>query len=94
MKRKRIKTLKGECSLTTSDEVAISIREFVMRKETVEEFTARGGKVTKLEEVVNGFGGAYKSYDAKEIGSKRAVNAFTVKTPELRDWAIREGIIL
>ena len=65
-----------------------------MRKETVEEFLKRGGKVTELEETVNGFGGAYKTYDAKEIGSKRAVNAFTVKHPELRDWAMREGIIL
>ena len=74
--------------------VVISIREFVMRKETVEEFLKRGGKVTKLEGTVNGFGDTYKTYDAKESGSKRAVNAFTVKTPELRDWAVREGIIV
>ena len=65
-----------------------------MRKETVEEFTARGGKVTKLEETVNGFGGEYKSYDAKETVNKRTVNAFTVMVPELRDWAAREGIII
>ena len=65
-----------------------------MRKETVEEFTARGGKVTKLEETVNGFGGAYKSYDAKETVNKRTVNTFTVMVPELRDWAAREGIII
>ena len=65
-----------------------------MRNETVEEFLKRGGKVTKLKETVNGFGGEYKSYDAKESGSKRAVNAFTVMVPELRDWAAREGIIL
>ena len=67
---------------------------FVMRSETVEEFLKRGGKVTKLKETANGFGGAYKTYDAMESGSKRAVNAFTVKHPELRDWATREGIIL
>ena len=65
-----------------------------MRNETVEEFLKRGGKVTKLKETVNGFGGEYKSYDAKESGSKRAVNSFTVMVPELRDWAAREGIIL
>ena len=65
-----------------------------MRNETVDEFLKRGGKIEHLEETVNGFGDTYKTYDAKEIGSKRAVNAFTVKTPELRDWAVREGIIL
>jgi len=65
-----------------------------MKRESVEEFLKRGGKVTKLEESVNGFGGAYKSYDAKESVTKRTVNAFTVRIPELRDWATREGIIL
>jgi hypothetical protein len=74
--------------------VAISIREFVMRNETVEEFLKRGGKVTKLKGTVNGFGDTYKTYDAKEIGSKSTVNAFTVRHPELRDWAVKEGIIL
>ena len=65
-----------------------------MRNETVEEFLKRGGKVTKLEGTVNGFGDTYKTYDAKESGSKRAVNSFTVMVPELRDWAAREGIII
>ena len=65
-----------------------------MKRESVEEFLKRGGKVTKLEETVNGFGDTYKTYDAKESGSKRAVNAFTVRHPELRDWAVKEGIIL
>ena len=65
-----------------------------MRKETVEEFQKRGGKIKHLEETVNGFGGAYKSYDAKETVNRRTVNAFTVMVPELRDWAAREGIII
>jgi len=65
-----------------------------MRNETVEEFLKRGGKIEHLEETVNGFGGAYKSYDAKETVTKRTVNAFMVRIPELRDWATREGIIL
>ena len=65
-----------------------------MRKETVEEFQKRGGKIEHLEESVNGFGGAYKSYDAKETVNRRTVNAFTVMVPELRDWAAREGIII
>ena len=65
-----------------------------MRNETVDEFLKRGGKVTKLKETVNGFGDAYKSYDAKETVTKRTVNAFMVRIPELRDWATREGIIL
>ena len=74
--------------------VVISIREFVMRNETVDEFLKRGGKVTKLKETVNGFGGEYKSYDAKETVTKRTVNTFNVMVPELRDWAAREGIII
>ena len=65
-----------------------------MRHETVAEYLKRGGKVTKLKETVNGFGGVLKVYDAKESVNKRTVNAFTVRTPELRDWATREGIIL
>jgi hypothetical protein len=65
-----------------------------MRNETVEEFLKRGGKVTKLKETVNGFGGEYKSYDAKETVTKRTVNTFNVMVPELRDWAAREGIII
>ena len=65
-----------------------------MRNETVEEYLKRGGKVSKLEETANGFGGAYKTYDANASTGKRTVNAFTVRTPELRDWAVREGVIL
>ena len=65
-----------------------------MKRETVEEYLKRGGKIEHLEESVNGFGGAYKSYDAKETVNKRTVNTFTVMVPELRDWAAREGIII
>ncbi len=60
-----------------------------MRSETVEEFLKRGGKIKHLKETVGA-----KIFSAQESGSKRAVNAFTVKHPELRDWAVREGIIL
>ena len=48
-----------------------------MRHETVAEYLKRGGKVTKLKETVNGFGGVHKVYDAKESVNKRTVNAFT-----------------
>ena len=65
-----------------------------MKRETVEEYLKRGGKIEHLEESVNGFGGAYKTYDAEESVTKRTVNALTVRIPELRDWATREGIIL
>ena len=77
-----------ECSLNNLN------TRYVMRYETVEEFLKRGGKVTKLKGTVNGFGGDYKSYDAKETVNKRTVNTFTVMVPELRDWASREGIII
>ena len=60
-----------------------------MRSETVEEFLKRGGKIKHLKETVGA-----RVFSAQESGSKRAVNAFTVKTPELRDWAVREGIII
>ena len=62
---------------------------FVMRSETVEEFLKRGGKIKHLEETVGA-----KILSARESVNKRTVNAFTVRHPELRDWAIREGIIL
>ena len=77
-----------ECSLNNLN------TRYVMRYETVEEFLKRGCKVTKLKGTVNGFGGDYKSYDAKETVNKRTVNTFTVMVPELRDWAAREGIII
>ena len=60
-----------------------------MRSETVEEFLKRGGKIKHLEESVGA-----RVYTAQESKNKRTVNAFTVRTPELRDWATREGIIL
>ena len=60
-----------------------------MRKETVEEFLKRGGKIKHLEETAGA-----RVFSAQESGSKRTVNAFTVRHPELRDWAMREGIIL
>ena len=77
-----------ECSLNNLN------TRYVMRNETVEEYLKRGGKVTKLKGTVNGFGGDYKSYDAKETVNKRTVNTFTVMVPELRDWAARVGIIV
>ena len=58
-------------------------------KETVEEFLKRGGKIKYLKEDVG-----TKTYSARESTNKRTVNAFTVRIPELRDWATREGIIL
>ena len=60
-----------------------------MRNETVEEYLKRGGKIKHLEESVGA-----RVYTAQESKNKRTVNAFTVRTPELRDWATREGIIL
>ena len=60
-----------------------------MRIETVEEFLKRGGKIKHLEETAGA-----RVFSAQESGSKRTVNAFTVRHPELRDWATREGIIL
>ena len=77
-----------ECSLNNLN------TRYVMRNETVDEFLKRGGKIKHLKETVNGFGGDYKSYDAKETVNKRTVNTFTVMVPELRDWAAREGIIV
>ena len=64
-------------------------KRFVMRSETVEEFLKRGGKIEHLEETVGA-----KVLSARESVNKRTVNAFTVRHPELRDWAVREGIIL
>ena len=64
-------------------------KRFVMRSETVEEFLKRGGKIEHLEESVGA-----KVFSARESVNKRTVNAFTVRHPELRDWAVREGIIL
>ena len=60
-----------------------------MRSETVEEFLKRGGKIKHLKETVGA-----KIFSAQESGNKRTVIAFTVWHPELRDWAVREGIIL
>ena len=60
-----------------------------MRSETVEEFLKRGGKINYLKEEVGS-----KVYGARESTNKKVVNAFTVRTPELRDWAVKEGIIL
>ena len=69
--------------------VVISIREFVMRNETVDEFLKRGGKIKHLEETVGA-----RVLSARESVTKRTVNAFMVRIPELRDWATREGIII
>ena len=62
---------------------------FVMKRETVEEFLKRGGKIRHLEETVG-----TRVLSARESVTKRTVNAFMVRIPELRDWATREGIIL
>ena len=69
--------------------VVISIREFVMRNETVEEFLKRGGKIKHLDETVGA-----RVLSARESVTKRTVNTFSVMVPELRDWAAREGIII
>ena len=69
--------------------VVISIREFVMRNETVDEFLKRGGKIKHLDETVGA-----RVLSARESVTKRTVNTFSVMVPELRDWAAREGIIV
>ena len=69
--------------------VVISIREFVMRNETVDEFLKRGGKIKHLDETVGA-----RVLSARESVTKRTVNTFSVMVPELRDWAAREGIII
>ena len=53
-------------------------------KETVEEFLKRGGKVIKLKKELNTINGAYKTYDATMSVSKRTVNAYTFKIPEIK----------
>ena len=56
-----------------------------MRTETVEEFLKRGGKVVKLEKVLNTINGAYKTYDATSSATKegRWTNGYD-KTPLLK----------
>ena len=62
-----------------------------MKRETVEEFLKRGGKIEHLEETLNGLGSEFKVYAARETTNKitRASGHSVV-----RDWAVREGIIL
>ena len=62
-----------------------------MKRETVEEFKARGGKVEYLNETLNGLGSEFKIYAARETANKvgRSHGHSVV-----RDWAVREGIIL
>ena len=55
-----------------------------MRTETVEEFLKRGGKVIKLKKELNTINGAYKTYDATASVTKRTVNAFTYRMPEIK----------
>ena len=55
-----------------------------MRTETVEEFLKRGGKVIKLKKELNTINGAYKTYDATMSVSKRTVNAYSFKIPEIK----------
>ena len=65
--------------------------DFKMKRETVEEFLKRGGKIKRLEETVNGLGSEFKIYSARETANKvgRSHGHSVV-----RDWAVREGIIL
>jgi len=65
--------------------------DFKMKRETVEEFLKRGGKIEHLEETLNGLGSEFKVYAARETTNKitRASGHSVV-----RDWAVREGIIL
>jgi len=60
------------------------IMENTMRTETVEEYLKRGGKVIKLEKELNTINGAYKTYDATASVTKRTVNAFTYRMPEIK----------
>ena len=64
---------------------------FVMKRETVEEFLKRGGKIKHLDETLNGLGSEFKIYSARETANKvgRSHGHSVV-----RDWAVREGIIL
>ena len=74
-----------ECSLNNLD------TRFVMKRETVEEFKARGGKVEYLDETLNGLGSEFKIYAARETTNKVGrSHGHSV----IRDWAVREGIIL
>ena len=61
------------------------------RSETVAEFLKRGGKIDHLDETLNGLGSEFKIYAARETANKvgRSHGHSVV-----RDWAVREGIIL
>jgi hypothetical protein len=65
--------------------------DFKMKRETVEEYLKRGGKIDHLEDTLNGLGSEFKIYAARETTNKitRASGHSVV-----RDWAVREGIIL
>ena len=62
-----------------------------MKRETVDEFLKRGGKIKHLDETLNGLGSEFKIYAARETTNKitRATGHSVV-----RDWAVREGIVL
>ena len=62
-----------------------------MKRETVDEFLKRGGKIKHLDETLNGLGSEFKIYAARETTNKVGrSHGHSV----IRDWAVREGIIL
>ena len=76
------------------------MREYIMSKkfETVEEYLARGGKVTR-----SGVLGGYKDiteeytvYEAEESGNHKRLDTLVgaIEAAGKRDWAVSEGIIL
>ena len=76
------------------------MREYIMSKriETVEEYLARGGKVTR-----SGVLGGYKDiteeytvYEAEESGNHKRLDTLVgaIEAAGKREWAVSEGIIL
>ena len=64
---------------------------FVMKRETVEEFLKRGGKIDHLEDTLNGLGSEFKVYAARETTNRITRSA---GHSVVRDWMVREGIVL
>ena len=76
------------------------MREYIMSKriETVEEYLARGGKVTRSG-VLGGYTDIteeYTVYEAEESGNHKRLDTLVgaIEAAGKRDWAVSEGIIL
>ena len=76
------------------------MRDYIMSNEfeTVEEYLARGGKVSRsgvlggYEEVTE----EYKVYEAEESGNHKRLDTLVgaVEAAGKREWAVSEGLIL